>query len=230
MKQVFIDARAPGAAIRKLSEFADPVRFITRGITYDSISGHPDIFIARVGDVILAAPNLPEEYKDVLRVNGIPFTAGELPAGDKYPNSARYNIVATQTHLFHNFRYTDSSITDAAGQRDLVHVNQGYCRCNLLALNDTHFITSDRGIYSVLGYVEGLSILLVPPGGILLPGHGHGFIGGTAGIHAGKIFFTGSLDRYPAGDMVRDFISPLGLEIVELYDGPLFDGGGVMFV
>jgi hypothetical protein len=229
MKLLFIDEKMPPEALDKLEEYGEPVKFNTEGLTYASVSGHPDIFISQVGDELVVAPNIPGKYKKILSANNISFSEGELPVGDKYPNSARYNILATEKFLFHNFRYTDSSITDRVGERDLIHVNQGYCRCNLIAAGNDHFITSDRGIYKVLNYLEEINVLLVSPDGIMLEGHNHGFIGGTVGVDEGKIFFCGSLDHYEDGEKIREFLNPLEVKIIELYDGPLFDGGGIMF-
>lgn len=230
MKLLFIDQRAPAGAIEKLSQFGEIVEFSGGEITYPSISGHPDIFLSQIGSELIVAPNIPDQFKEILTDNEISFSEGELPVGEKYPNTARYNILATKKHLFHNFRYTDSSITNAAGDRDLVHVNQGYCRCNLMAVDDKHFITSDRGIFKVMSYLEEIEVLLVSPEGILLEDHDHGFIGGTGGVDDGKVFFCGSLDHFKEGKRIRDFLDPLDVEIIELYDGPLFDGGGIVIV
>lgn len=230
MKLLFIDKKMPAEAVENLSKYGETVKFSTTGLTYDPISGHPDVFFTKVSDQLIVAPNLPKKYKKLLQSKSIDFTEGELPVGEKYPESSRYNVVATEKFLFHNFRYTDSSITDAAGNRDLVHINQGYARCSLIPLGEKHFITSDRGIAKVLDYVPGIETLLVDPEGILLEGHRHGFIGGTAGIDGKRLIFTGSLDHFNDGQKIRDFVRPLGTAIIELYDGPLFDGGSILVI
>lgn len=230
MKLLFIDEKMPAEAVENLSKYGETIKFSTTGLTYDSISGHPDIFLTKVGNRLIVAPNLPKKYKKLLQTKNIDFTEGELPVGDKYPESSRYNVVATEKFLFHNFRYTDSSITDAAGNRDLVHINQGYARCSLLPLGEKHFITSDRGIAKVLDCVPGIETLLVDPEGIPLEGHRHGFIGGTAGIDGSRLFFSGNLDHYGDGEKIREFVDPLGIEIIELHNGPLFDGGSILVI
>jgi len=230
MKLLFIDEKMPAEAFEKLSKYGEPVKFSTSGLTYDPISGHPDIFFTKVGNRLIVAPNLPKKYKKLLQSKNIAFTEGELPVGEKYPESSRYNVVATGNFLFHNFRYTDSSITDAAGNRDLVHINQGYARCSLIPLGEKHFITSDRGIAKVLDYVPGINTLLIDPEGILLEGHRHGFIGGAAGIDGKRLILAGSLDHFNDGPKIREFVRPLGTEIIELYDGPLFDGGSILII
>jgi len=226
------DKMSPGAK-QQLSLHGDLMLLKTEGITYPAISGHPDIFFCQAPGHIIVAPNLPEPYFQKLRIHGIDFITGELPVGPEYPSSARYNAVATSELLIHNFRHTDFIITRTLEDLHPVHVDQGYCRCNLLAMKEGHFITSDQGIYKVLtGLHPGLHLDGVPvsPDGIQLEGFPHGFFGGCCGILDDKIFIHGSLDHFPEGEKVRMYLEDLGYEIVELFDGPLMDVGSILFV
>jgi hypothetical protein len=225
---ILTDKRIPSQAQKALNGYGEVILFSTEGLTYPAISCHPDIFFCQMNVHLVVAPNLPEKYKIILAENDISFLEGEVPVGEKHPDTAKYNAVFTDKYLIHNFRYTDSVITDRAGQLDLIHSGQGYTRCNLLALKDDHFITSDAGIARVLlGY--SLNNLLVDPSDILLPGMKHGFFGGACGVHENKVFILGNLDHIKDGKKVRDYLQILSYEIVELYDGPLFDGGSILF-
>jgi len=206
-----------------------PAKIETSGITYEAISGHPDIFFHQIGGKLVVAPNLPEKYFSVLEQSGISYVRGEQGVGEKYPTSSAYNAVSTPDLLIHNFRNTDLVITRLAEDADLIHVDQGYTRCNLLALDNEHFITSDDKVKRVLDRFD-KDCLHVSPEGIMLEDYKHGFFGGCCGIHDNKIFFIGSLKHYPAGGEVRNYLSSLNFEIVELYDGPLFDGGSILFL
>jgi len=108
-------------------------------------------------------------------------------------------------------------------------INQAYTRCNLIALDEGHYITSDHGIEKVLKN-RNLEVLFVSPEGIILPGFANGFFGGCCGILDDKLFTTGSLHCYPEGEKVRQFSQEAGFRVIELYDGPLFDGGGIIFI
>ncbi|MCD4790706.1 MAG: hypothetical protein K8R37_11960 [Bacteroidales bacterium] len=226
---IITDNRIPEQAKESLSRYGEVVRFETKGITYQAISGHPDIFFCRAGSQLIIAPNLPEHYKKVLTQNSISFVEGELPTGYKYPESAKYNVATTDKYLIHNFRFTDPVITDQAADLDFIHVNQGYCRCNLFPLKDDHFITSDKGIYRVLSNYN-FNVLMVDPKGIVLPGFEHGFFGGACGVFKDNVFVLGNLHYFDDGEKVRQFLKRLDYEIVELYNGPLFDGGTIMFI
>lgn len=226
---IIADKRIPAPALKTLSKYGEAVLIKTSGITYEAISGHPDIFFTLVNRHLVTAPNLPDNYINLLEGKGIRFVKGELPVGVKYPDTAGYNVVCTDKYLLHNFRYTDPVITKLSDNLDLIHINQGYARCNLIPLKEDHFITSDEGIYRVLKNYN-LEVLLADPKGIVLPGFKHGFIGGTAGVHENEIFFIGKLAFYPDGKKIRDFLSSLNYSIIELYEGPLIDGGSLVFI
>ena len=246
---IIVDHRILQQAKEKLSEHGELLELQTEGITYPAISGHPDIFFCQGPDMLVMAPNLPvvldgkhirddildgKHIRDDILVrklirDDIPVIRGESPVGKKYPETARYNAVVTDKYIIHNFHLTDRMITRTFEDRITVHVDQGYCRCNLLALKDEHFITSDEGIFKVLRkHTE--NILKVTTNDIFLDGFKHGFFGGCCGIWDERVFITGSLNYFEDGKKVEKFLKDLGYEIVELYDGPLFDGGGIFFI
>ena len=154
---------------------------------------------------------------------------GLKPNASIYPESALYNAVVTNKLLIHNLLITDPTIKKLAENRKPIHVNQGYTRCNLLPLPNETFITSDQGIFTVLTR-EGFDVLYVSPKEILLEGFPNGFIGGVCGVRGNHVFIAGSLSKYKEGQRIKDFLSTHSLTPVELYDGPLFDGGAIFFL
>ena len=226
---IIIDKKIPDQAKKSLADYGELVELETSGITYEAISGHPDIFFHKAGNQLIIAPNLPEKYKQTLLINEITFAIGEQNVGPKYPTSSAYNVVSTENLLIHNFRNTDSSITSLLEDADLIHVDQGYTRCNLLAFDDNHFITSDTGIARVLGRFN-KNCLLIDHEGIILEGFDHGFWGGCCGIYDQKVFIIGSLKHHPDKKKIKEYIAARNYNIVELYDGPLFDGGSILFI
>lgn len=224
---IIADQRIPEQAKPLLEKYGAVLYLSSHGITYSSISGHPDIFFCEVDGTLVVAPNLSEDIKNKLKKNKVGYSAGKKPVGEKYPETAWYNSVVTGNYVIGNTSFMDQHIKDLADTREIIHVNQGYTRCNLIPLKNDCFITSDKGIEKVL-LKYGLEVLFVDPEGVLLPGFKNGFIGGTCGVWQNKIFFIGSLQHFPKGQKVRDFIRDM--EIVELYDGPLFDGGSLIFL
>ena len=235
---IIVDDNISRVSKEKLSQYGELLELKTEGITYSAISGHPDIFFCQSNDKLIVAPNLPQQFIDILLEHKIEIMPGEFPIGGEYPASARYNAVATGKYLIHNFRYTDFMITRTLEDLHPLHVDQGYCRCNLLPLKDDHFITSDAGIFKALkglhppdgGWSPEGRYLLVSPEDILLEGFPHGFFGGCCGVWEEKVFVNGSLSYYRDGEKVRDYLDNLDYKIVELIKGPLVDIGSILFL
>jgi len=237
---IIVDYKISDEAKAKLTAYGQLLELRTEGITYPAISGHPDIFFCQSPDKLIVAPNLPKPYFDKLEEHHVDYITGEFPVGPEYPASARYNAAATSNYLIHNFRHTDFMITRTFEDLIPIHVDQGYCRCNLFPLKDDHFITSDPGIYKVLQRLHLRDSipetpsqrlhLNVSPDDILLEGFPHGFFGGCCGVLDDKVFINGNLKFYKDGEKVRDFLDKLNYEIIELRNSSLVDIGSILFI
>jgi hypothetical protein len=227
--QIIIDKRIPDSAKAALSRYGRLIEFESDGVVYDAVSGHPDIFLCQSGDGLIIAPNSPDAFINVMNESKIGFTFGNHSLGAKYPRTGHYNAVVTDRCLIHNLKITDAAIPESNRNKIHIHTNQAYTRCNLIALNNNHFITSDKGIEKALKRNR-LNVLYVEPKGIELKGFKNGFFGGCCGVHDNKLFIIGSLKHYASGDFVREFTNDRAYTIIELYDGPLVDGGGIFFV
>jgi hypothetical protein len=224
-----IDKNIPAQAKTNLNHYGEVLEFSTENITYLQISNHPDIFFCKVDNILYYAPNTPDEFIQLLISKGISLSKGNQTVGQKYPYSALYNAVITENYIIHNQKITDAQLIKAASKRKTINVNQGYCRCSILPLKNNHFITSDEGINKKLTS-EGLDVLCVNPDGIILPGEEYGFLGGTSGISDTRIFIVGNLNYFPEGKKVRSYLENLNYEIIELYNGPLYDGGSILII
>ncbi len=222
---IIADKKIPDDARKRLEQFGKIILLETKGVTYPAISGHPDIFFCRADDKLVVSPGLPPPVVGDLKAARVRFVFGDLETGSAYPETARLNAAVTPESIFHNEKYTDPVLKRLCAGKQLIHVNQGYTRCNLIPLKNNRFIASDKGIEKTLRK-QGLEVLYVDPKGILLPGFKNGFIGGTCGIVDDNIFFIGSLNYFPEGEKIKDFL--FDYKIIELYDGPLFDGGSLM--
>ena len=68
---IIIDNKLPEAAKKTLSAFGEIIEFSTSEITYEAISGHPDVFFCKTDKTLVVAPNLPQQYKSILKKNNI---------------------------------------------------------------------------------------------------------------------------------------------------------------
>lgn len=223
------DKRIPDDAKYNLQRHGDLLQLYVSDITYEAIAGHPDIFFCKTNNQLITAPNLPYEFKNILTGYGINFIEGDNNVSSKYPGTAIYNAVSTPDYLIHKLSITDPVILKYSEGIEKINIEQGYSRCSLVPLKDNNFITSDEGIYKTLTS-KGFKGCLVSSKEVLLPGFQNGLIGGAFGIYGNRVFIIGSLKYYSEGEKIRDYLSSLSYEIIELYEGPLFDGGSIIIL
>jgi hypothetical protein len=226
---ILCDSKTPAAAKVKLEAFGEVVDFATEGITYEAISGHPDIFFCPAPSGLIVAPNLPQKYFDILNQHNISYTRGQFPIGPAYPQSARYNTLVTDTFIIQNPDIADPQIAINNPGHEIIAVKQGYVRCNLMALPNGSFITSDRGIEKLLRQ-HNLKSLYVDPSPVKLNGFDHGFFGGACGFYGNTFFICGSMNFFKEQERIESFVIQAGLSIVELYDGQPLDVGTILFL
>ena len=227
--KILVSSDIPQEAKKSLSDYGGIIEFSTKGITYDSIASHPDVFFCKTENQLIVAPNVPNKYFDIFKKENISFIIGENLVGEEFPKTVFYNAVATEHALIHNLKYTDLVISNLYNDKKKINVNQAYCRCNLIPLRNNSFVTSDKNIFNVLKNID-YNILFVDPKDIILPGQIYGFIGGCCGTNGNDFFVIGNLDFFKEGNVLRQFIISLNYNLVELYNGPLFDGGSILFL
>ena len=206
---------------------------------HGAISAHADIYMCRLG----------------LWENATLFKGDQDRLGRSYPEDIPYNAVCTGQLFIHNLKHTDPALTDAAEKwhaaffpgRKLrfISVPQGYTRCCCLPVDDTSFITSDKGIANALASADA-EVLLIEKGHVALPGFDYGFIGGCAGHlsipavpdccdcynDSGKtrriIVFNGDLSAHPDFEKIISFIEERDIEPVWFRGFPLTDIGCIL--
>jgi hypothetical protein len=224
---IIADNRMPLEAKRNLNKLGKVFWFETKNIVYDAISGHPDIFITQLENKLIVAPNSPLNLFEFLFENNIDYIIGKKEIGNKYPNTSYYNCVINKNYIIHNYNYTDDLIKEQTKNHKLIDVSQGYCRCNCLSLNELSYICSDKGIEKKIAE-NNLNVLYINPKEIKLSSFKYGFIGGTCGIFDNNIVFCGKIKHQSYYQELMNFSKDFN--IIELYDGPLFDVGGIFFI
>ncbi len=222
------DARLPIQAINALKKTGDLVLLQTHGITYEAISGHPDIFYCHSPKGVVAAPNAPESITRIVQGTGHLLALGETMVGETYPDTASYNAYIGDSLIVHKTSITDGAIMNRFGHLSIIDVGQGYTRCNLLEVKGC-YITSDRGIERKLKKA-GLKTFFVNPRQIILPGAPHGFFGGCATFCQNTLYLIGSTAYMQEGEAFLSLMEELDTTLTELYPGPLFDGGSLLML
>lgn len=226
---ILLDRKMPEAAKEKLAAYGEIVEFATEGITYEAISGHPDIFFCPTPAGLIVAPNLPEEYFRILDQNKIHYIIGSLPVGKEYPETARYNSLVTDEFIIQNPSGSEPEIRNINTELEIIPSKQGYVRCNLIALPNNTYIASDRGIEKSL-IQRNLEVLYVDPTCIKLDGFGNGFFGGVCGLLVNTLFVCGSLEYINEQSGIESFAAQAGVSVIELYDGKPVDVGTILFL
>lgn len=229
---IIASATMPEKAKETLSKLGNVTWLEHSDLAYPSISSHPDIFFfchnERYCESVICAENVHIGLPQNIKVE-----KGVKPVGNAYPATVPYNAVGVGNILIHNLKYTDEKIVESYGKISTksvqLNVNQGYTRCNLLALDEKNFITSDFGIKRVLED-NGCDVFYVDPHQILLPGHDHGFFPGCCGLVDDCVVVCGSLKHLKECKEMKKFIRRNNMRIIELYDGELIDVGSIFFV
>ncbi len=225
-----IDSRSSEQAINNLYKYVtDVYTFQTNGITGNSISGHPDIFLYQYKKQLVVAPNAPVDLFGFLDNHSIAYLKGDKNVGYELDNSVQYNCLSTPQFFFHKSGYTDSVIIGINKGKEFISLSQSYTRCSMVYLCDGNYLTSDRGIEKVL-LQKGLSCFYFNPEEIIIKDHKNGFIGGSVGIWGKRIFFNGNIKLHADGQRLEEYLESLGFEIVSLSNEYLYDGGCIFFI
>ena len=238
-KICLVDCRIPKEAEGRLSLLGFEVMTLPPHPALSAaVASHTDMLICPLGDEIISVAEYcdvaPHIFTDLVEVTGgsgrrVYFTDDRLCA--EYPRDCALNVLSVGEHLFAK---TDSCApyilekADALGL-NVVSVKQGYPACTVLRLDARHAITADRGMAKAMRDA-GITVYEIREGGIDLPPHEYGFIGGAAGVFDGKVYFVGNPDLHPDGEVIRAACRACGLEAVSLFDGRLLDVGGILFI
>ena len=230
---IIADSRIPEEAKKNLKKLGNVLFINPTSVTYNSISSHPDIFFFQKDDALIYAPNAPKRIIKELKKRKIKLIEGKKEVGKKYPETVPYNAVGIGNLLIHNLKHTDETILSS--YENHINVNQGYTRCNLLALNENAFITSDLAISRQLSAVNSQSqsstvkVLYIDPKQIKLEGQRNGFFPGCCGVWKNNLIVCGSTKNLKEKTELDKFLKENNFNLIELYDGELIDVGSIFF-
>ena len=241
---IIADSRMPEEAKKNLKKLGNVIFINPTSVTYNSISSHPDIFFFQKDDALIYAPNAPKRIIKELKKRKIKLIEGKKEVGKKYPETVPYNAVGIGNLLIHNLKHTDETILSS--YKNHINVNQGYTRCNLLALNENAFITSDVGIFNAVNRQQTTdnslypheslvetygrtSVLYIDPKQIKLEGQKNGFFPGCCGVWKNNLIVCGSTKNLKEKAELDKFLKDNNFNLIELYDGELIDVGSIFF-
>lgn len=195
---------------------------------YEAVCGHPDMLVHFIDrKTVLVHSNMNENFISFMKKRGMKVILSEKELKNTYPGDIILNAVNMQSLFIHTLGFTDKNLLSSIHSKKLINIKQGYSKCSTAIVSDNAIMTSDKGICSAL-IEEGLDVLMLPPGDILLPGLNYGFIGGCCGLlNESLLAIYGNLDFYLYGNQVKEFLKKHGVEPVYLRNGKLIDRGSL---
>lgn len=238
IKIAIVDSRISREAERKLT--LSGYRVITLppfSKLSPAVASHPDMLIRRIGNEYISYADYCEEasyvFSDLSLLSigtktRFTFTADEV--APTYPSDVGLNALIMGKKLFCREASASRAMLNSARESglEIVNVNQGYPACTVLKLSEDAAVTADSGMAKILGK-HGIRVTLIEQGGISLPPHEYGFIGGAGEVDEGKLYFFGDPKLHRYGEKIIEAANAEGLSIVPLSADGLSDLGGILF-
>ena len=228
----FLDYRVSFEELNNLLHLKlNPIILPITSLVYEAINGHVDIQLNVIDkNKVIVHKSISDDFLKLLFENKIEYILSDKELSSKYPSDIILNGLILDDYFVHNLKFTDKNLLKSQENKKLINVNQGYTKCSTLPLSGNACITSDKGIFNALKN-QGIDMLLVPPGDILLPSLNYGFIGGVGGmIDENTLALFGDLDSYKYGNDVKTFLKAHNIEYISLKKGKLIDRGSLLVI
>lgn len=220
MKNLIIDSRIRDLEYEYLSKYFNVIKLPLSDDVYEEISGHSDIFYAKINGTIITAPNAKYIQQD--------FIIGNKKVEKDYPHDVLYNVCQIGDKIIGS-KYTDESI-----KPDII-VKQGYVKCSIAIIENKYCITTDRKISNILTensidnlYIQENNIRLLKKDSSL--SYMRGFIGGASLSFDNKFVLFGDIDKLESSKQIKNYLKERDIELVNFKGLDVYDyGSGVIY-
>ena len=190
------------------------------------VSSHPDMQILPLGGKSVAVNKEQNDAIQTLEEYGFHVITVDELAPD-YPFDCSLDVVPLNHFLFLNEK---SKIDDGSiyTDRENIHVNQGYCKCSTILINEECVITDDAGLGKTYSsFVK--NVIVLEQNEVELHGYDRGFVGGSCGkLGKDVLAFSGRIPDSSFGRKLINCLKSFNIEIVELSNNILTDIGGIV--
>ena len=230
---VLVDERISEKCLYSLlAEGFNPIKLPGVPNLPSAIASHTDIITFKLENKIFLSKAYFNTFFDILPpLEAENLCLTECSQGVNYPLDAIFNGLLMGDKLFCKRDSFSKEIIASAEKLGIkiISVKQGYPACTVLKISENAAITADKGMAKALRS-EGISVLEIESGDVLLPPYEYGFIGGAGELHEDKVYFFGDIHTHKDHKKIIDFIEENKKTVHSLSDESLRDLGGMLFV
>ena len=195
------------------------------GALDSAVASHADMLLCPLGEALAAHPDYYSENRALFDENLIKIITIDESASKKYPDDILLNGLFLSETLYGRTDKLSKTLVSFA--RETVFTRQGYARCSVCKLSESAIITADESIADAASK-NGVDVLKISAGHIILDGYDYGFIGGASFTYNDTVFFFGRVEDHLDFDKIRAFTAKHSMRTVSLSDRPLYDIGGAV--
>lgn len=200
------------------------------------VRSHADMLLCVIDQTVFCSDQYfhsNQEIFDLIKSNGYKIVPCNVKISEQYPYDIAFNLLYVNNFILGNIDFIANEIKEHAASRNikLVPIKQGYAKCSTLLLDNVALISADNGILSNADKLNLSSLKITnSPDSVALEGYDYGFIGGASGVLEKRVFFSGNIKYHPECHKISEFCERLNFQISCLYDNPLIDVGGIIFL
>lgn len=242
MSRFIFNPNLPKSAVKKLicgtkdqrilsffnSHFIEVLSIVPDKAIDKAIASHADLYALHLCDNKIIVDKSQTALIEKLSELGMTVYTTKRHISGKYPSDVSLNFAVFGENAIGNFKYADENLVSCLNGKRQINVNQGYCKCSTLIINDNAIITDDESIYKKM-LLNGIDSLLISKGDIYLEGHDYGFIGGASfKLSYDTVAFIGDVSGHRDYNLIKAFVEKHGCKIISTDNGRLRDIGGVI--
>ena len=224
MRYIILDCRIPKSYITEFEKRRYTPILLPPCVRLDRpVSSHPDMLCAVVNGRMLLESRYYEENLNLFE--GLSVEVTDETFEKKYPHDILLNTLSLDGTVY-GHEMVSNKIKQSANR--FVTTKQGYARCSTLLLKEANAaVTADPTIAKALT-ADGIEVMKITPGHIVLEGYDYGFIGGASAVIGNEVLFFGNIERHIDHAAIVSFIVSHGYTPVSLSDSELYDYGGAV--
>lgn len=193
----------------------------------DCVASHADMLFLNTASGVLTHRGYIEEHPSLFAKLPFEMTTIDESASKKYPGDILLSGLFLSGSLYGRIDKLSRAVTSLSDKH--VFARQGYARCSVCKLTENAIITADTGIADA-AHQNGIDVLTIREGYILLKGCDYGFIGGASFTYENTVYFFGRVEDHPDFEKMSNFAKKHSVKLISMAETPLNDVGGAVYL